>query len=67
VEPFSSASKIRLFTSDQLLTPPTPPAPSWPVTAFSTADGQGLDIGIAHNSLVYDTGRNVYYASVPAR
>jgi DNA-binding beta-propeller fold protein YncE len=58
-------SKIRLFTSSQLLAPPAPPRPSWPIAASSTADGQVLDIGIVHNSLVYDSGRNVYYASVP--
>lgn len=58
-------STIRLFSSPQLLTPPTPPVAAWPVTAFSTADGQGLDVGILHNALVYDSARNVYYASVP--
>jgi len=58
-------SRIRLFTSSQLLAPPAPPAPSWPITASSTPDGQVLDIGIVHNSLVYDSTRNVYYASVP--
>ncbi len=60
-----SSSKIRLFTSSQLLAPPAPPQPSWPITASSTPNGQVLDIGIVHNSLVYDSGRNVYYASVP--
>jgi DNA-binding beta-propeller fold protein YncE len=58
-------SKIRLFTSVQLMTPPAPAAPSWPVTAFLTVDGQALDVAITHNSLVYDSSRNVYYASVP--
>jgi len=60
-----SLSKIRLFSSPQLLGSPTPPAASWPITASSTPDGQALDIGIVHNSLVYDSTRNVYYASVP--
>jgi len=62
---FGSVSKIRLFSNAQLLTPPTPAAALWPVTSASTADGQALDIGIVHNSLVYDSTRNVYYASVP--
>ncbi len=31
----------------------------------STTDGQALDVGLVHNSLVYDSSRNVYYASVP--
>jgi hypothetical protein len=60
-----SVSKIRLFSSAQLLTPPTPPAVAWPVTSSSTADGQALDVGIVHNGLVYDNTRNLYYASVP--
>jgi len=60
-----AGSKIRLFSSPQLLTPPTPPVATWPVTAFSTQDGQTLDVGILHNALVYDSTRNVYYASVP--
>jgi len=59
------AAKVRLFTSAQLTTPPAPPPPSWPVTPSTTPDGQALDIGLVHNSLVYDSGRNVYYASVP--
>jgi len=61
----ASASRIRLFSSAQLLTPPTPPAVVWPVTSSSTVDGQALDVGITHNALVYDSVRNVYYASVP--
>jgi hypothetical protein len=60
-----SFSKVRLFTSAQLTAPPAPPAPSWPITASTTPDGQALDIGIVHNSLVYDSFRNVYFASVP--
>ena len=60
-----SVSKVRLFSSAQLLTPPTPPAVAWPVTSSSTADGQALDVGITHNALVYDSVRNLYYASVP--
>src|SRR5258708_770722 len=62
---YSSPSSVKLFSSAQLLTPPTPPAVSWPVTAFSTQDGGGFDLGLTHNSLVYDSGRNLYYASVP--
>jgi len=58
-------STIRLFSSPQLLTPPAPPVAAWPITAFTTADGQGLDVGIPHNALVYDRVRNVYYATVP--
>ena len=58
-------TKIRLFSSPQLLAPPAPPVAAWPVTASSTADGQTLDVGIVHNALVYDSARNVYYASVP--
>jgi hypothetical protein len=65
VSTFGSVSKIRLYTSAGLLTPPAPPAPSWPVTVSSTPDGTARDVGIVHNSLVYDSGRNVYYASVP--
>ena len=61
----ASVSRIRLFSSAQLLTPPTPPAVVWPVTSSSTVDGQALDVGITHNALVYDSVRNVYYASVP--
>src|SRR5882672_7368236 len=60
-----SVSKIRLFSSAQLLTPPAPPAVVWPVTSSSTADGQVLEVGLAHNELVYDSLRNKYYASVP--
>lgn len=60
-----ASSTIRLFSSPQLLTPPTPPVAVWPVTAFTTTDGQGLDVGIFHKALVYDSARNVYYASVP--
>jgi hypothetical protein len=58
-------TKIRLFSSPLLLTPPTPPVAAWPVTYFLTADGQGLDVGIVHKAIVYDATRNVYYASVP--
>ena len=58
-------TKIRLFSSPLLLTPPTPPVAAWPLTHFSTEDGQGLDVGIVHKSIVYDATRNVYYASVP--
>jgi len=62
--PNGFVSKIGLFTSDKLLTPPAPVAPSWPVTFSSTTDGQSIDIEIVHNSLVYDSVRNVYYASI---
>ena len=58
-------TKIRLFSSPLLLTPPTPPVAAWPVTYFLTEDGQGLDVGIVHKAIVYDATRNVYYASVP--
>jgi hypothetical protein len=58
-------SKIRLFSSSQLLSPPTPPSVLWPVTASSTPDGQVLEVGLVHNELVYDSLRNKYYASVP--
>jgi len=61
----SRSSLVRLFASAQLAAPLAPPPPSWPVTPASTVDGQALDIGLVHNALVYDGGRNVYYASVP--
>jgi len=61
----ASVSKIRLFSSAQLLTTPTPHAVAWPVISSSTADGQVLEVGLAHNELVYDSLRNKYYASVP--
>jgi len=63
--PNVSDPKIRLFSSAQLLTLPTPPPVSWPIASSSTSDGQVLDIGIVHNALVYDSARNLYYASVP--
>jgi DNA-binding beta-propeller fold protein YncE len=59
------SNHVLLFSSAKLVTPPTPPTVTWPVTTSTTADGQTLDIGIVHNDLVYDSGRNVYYASVP--
>ncbi len=43
----------------------TPHAVAWPVISSSTADGQVLEVGLAHNELVYDSLRNKYYASVP--
>jgi hypothetical protein len=58
-------SKVRLFTSPLLLTPPPLPAASFPVTASSTADGTALDIALTRNDVVYDSTRNLYYASVP--
>jgi DNA-binding beta-propeller fold protein YncE len=63
--PSNAAPKIRLFSSDRLLSAPMPPPVVWPVTPSSTPDGQVLDVGVTHNALVYDVGRNVYYASVP--
>src|SRR5258708_31520804 len=62
---YSSPSSVKLFSSAQLLTPPTPPAVSWPVTAFSTQDGGGFDLRLTPNSLVYDSGRHPYSPSVP--
>lgn len=59
------SNHVLLFSSAKLVTPPTPPAVSWPLSSFLTADGQSLDIGIVHRDLVYDSVRNVYYASVP--
>jgi DNA-binding beta-propeller fold protein YncE len=58
-------NRIRLFTSDKLLSPPPPPSVSWPVTFSSTQDGQAIEVAMPHNSLVYDGVRNLYYASVP--
>jgi DNA-binding beta-propeller fold protein YncE len=60
-----SASKIRIFSSDQLLSAPAPQPAAVPVTSSSAPEGQVLDVGLVHNALAYDAGRNVYYASVP--
>ena len=60
-----SVSMIRLFSSTQLSSPPTPASATWPVSSSSTPDGQALDIGIFHNVLAYDSVRNVYYATIP--
>lgn len=63
--PSGFVSKIRLFTSALLLAPPVPPVPVWPVSASTTPDGQALDVAVTHNDLVFDSVRNVYYASIP--
>jgi DNA-binding beta-propeller fold protein YncE len=58
-------SKIRLFSSTDLLAPSALAPPSWLVTTSTTRDGSALSIGITHRALVFDGGRNVYYASIP--
>jgi DNA-binding beta-propeller fold protein YncE len=59
-------SRIRLFTSAQLMTIPSPSPPVWPVNTLRDASGgQMIDIAITHNALAYDSARNVYYASIP--
>jgi DNA-binding beta-propeller fold protein YncE len=55
---------------------PSPPPSSSPPTSPSftisqypapkALDGQVIDLLLPHNALVYDGGRNVYYATVPA-
>jgi hypothetical protein len=56
---------IRFFASPQLVTPTPSANPQWPVSSSGTADGTLMDVGILHNSLVYDKLRNLYYASIP--
>jgi DNA-binding beta-propeller fold protein YncE len=58
-------SKIRLFSSADLVAPPALAPPALVVTPTTTRDGSALSIGIPHGALVFDSGRNVYYASVP--
>jgi streptogramin lyase len=62
---FPSSSKVRLFSSSHLLSPPNPGPATWVTTSTSTQDGQALDVGITHNALLFDSARNVYYASIP--
>ena len=63
--PSGFASKIRLFSSADLLAPPALAPPSWLLTTYTTHYGSALSIGIPHRELVFDRGRNAYYASIP--
>src|SRR5437762_2716901 len=63
--PSGFASKIRLFSSADLLAPPALAPPSWLLTTYTTHDGSALSIAIPHRELVFDRGRNAYYASIP--
>jgi hypothetical protein len=60
-----SVSMVRLFTSPQLAAVTPPSAPTWTVASYVTQDGQAREINLAHNALVYDAVRNLYYATVP--
>ena len=63
--PSGFASKIRLFSSADLLAPPALAPPSWLLTTYTTHDGSALSIAFPHRELVFDRGRNAYYASIP--